>query len=72
MRPDLPGSSGNTPRSLGIVGSIKGLGVLVSKYMGRLIATLDPLRFRIFAVRVLSVVFAIISKINYKVALNET
>jgi hypothetical protein len=50
---DLPTSSGKIPLFLGIVGSINGRGVLVSKYIGRLIATLLPLRWRILAVNVL-------------------
>ncbi len=49
----LPGSSGNIFLSNGIVGSINGLGVLVSTKMGKFIATLDPRRRRILAVNVL-------------------
>jgi hypothetical protein len=49
----LPTSSGKTLLFLGIVGSINGRGVFVSKYIGRLIATLLPLRWRILAVNVL-------------------
>lgn len=36
-----------------MVGSLKGFGVFESKNIGKLIATLDPRRERIFAVRVL-------------------
>ena len=46
-------SSGYIFLSHGIVGSIKGRGVCKSKKIGRLMATLDPLRERIFAVSVL-------------------
>ena len=48
-------SSGYIFLSHGIVGSIKGRGVCKSKKIGRLMATLDPLRERIFAVKVLDV-----------------
>ena len=51
---NIPGSSGYKLRSQGIVGSIKGRGVLSSKKIGRLIATFDPLRRLILAVRVLA------------------
>lgn len=37
-----------------MVGSINGFGVFVSGNIGKLMATLDPLRRRIFAVSVLS------------------
>lgn len=40
-------------RLYGIVGSIKGLGVLVSLNIGRLMATLEPRRRRMLAVSVL-------------------
>ncbi len=48
-----PASSGNTSRCHGIVGSTKGRGVRLSMYIGRLMATFDPRRLLIFAVRVL-------------------
>ena len=49
----VPGSSLKTFLSQGIVGSICGRGVFSSKNSGRLIATFEPRRRRIFAVNVL-------------------
>jgi hypothetical protein len=48
-----PRSSGYRERAHGIVGSMKGRGVLESKYSGRLIATFDPLLCLILEVKVL-------------------
>ena len=49
----IPESSGKILRSYGMVGSMNGVGVLVSLNMGKLIATLEPRRRRMLAVSVL-------------------